>query len=32
LTISLIPENNDTARLLVEWEYYKAWADFKIDK
>ncbi len=32
LTISLLPENNDTARLLIEWEYYKAWADFKIDK
>jgi len=32
LTISLLPENGDTARLLVEWEYYKAWADFKIDK
>src|SRR5689334_11868123 len=31
-TISLLPENNDTARLLIEWEYYKAWADFKIDK
>ncbi len=31
-TISLVPENNDTARLLIEWEYYKAWADFKIDK
>ncbi len=32
LTISLLPENNDTARLLIEWEYYKAWADFKVDK
>jgi hypothetical protein len=32
LTISLIPENNDTARLLIEWEYYKAWTDFKIVK
>ena len=32
LTISLLPESNDTARLLIEWEYYKAWADFKIDK
>jgi len=32
LTISLLPENNDTARLLIEWEYYKAWADFKIEK
>ena len=32
LTISLLPENNDTARLLIEWEYYKVWADFKIDK
>jgi len=32
LTISLLPGNNDTARLLVEWEYYKAWADFKIEK
>jgi len=32
LTISLLPENNDTARLLIEWEYYKAWAHFKIDK
>ncbi|HEV8504385.1 MAG TPA: DUF2911 domain-containing protein [Chitinophagaceae bacterium] len=32
LTISLLPENNDTARLLIEWEYYKAWANFKIDK
>jgi hypothetical protein len=32
LTISLLPEGNDTARLLIEWEYYKAWADFKIDK
>lgn len=32
LTISLLSENNDTARLLIEWEYYRAWADFKIDK
>jgi hypothetical protein len=32
LTISLVPGNNDTARLLIEWEYYKAWADFKIDR
>jgi len=32
LTISLLPENNDTARLLIEWEYYKAWTDFKIEK
>lgn len=32
LTISLLAENNDTARLLIEWEYYKAWTDFKIDK
>ena len=32
LTISLVPQNNDTGRLLIEWEYYKAWADFKIDK
>jgi len=32
LTISLLPESNDTARLLIEWEYYRAWADFKIDK
>jgi hypothetical protein len=31
LSISLLPGNNDTARLLIEWEYYRAWADFKID-
>jgi hypothetical protein len=32
LSISLLPGNNDTARLLIEWEYYRAWAEFKIDK
>ena len=30
LTISVLPRNNDEARLLVEWEYYRAWTDFKI--
>jgi hypothetical protein len=32
MKISLLPQENNSARLLIEWEYYKAWADFKIAK
>jgi len=32
MKISLLPGENNSARLLIEWEYYKAWADFKIAK
>jgi hypothetical protein len=31
MKISLLPEDNHLARLLIEWEYYKAWANFKIE-
>jgi hypothetical protein len=30
--ISLLPQNNNTARLVIEWEFYRAWIDFEITK
>jgi hypothetical protein len=31
LKISLLPLDNKKARLQIEWEFYKAWADFTIE-
>ena len=30
MKISLIPQENKHVRLLIEWEYYKAWTEVEI--
>jgi hypothetical protein len=32
LKISLLPQDENKTRLIIEWEYYKAWADFETGK
>jgi hypothetical protein len=32
LKISLLPQDENKTRLIIEWEYYKAWAEFETGK